>query len=123
MTKVLGKTALIITAALFTLTGCGDPLEELLTLGDEGIIAIHGPDRPAPCQQDRRQCLVLDELESLSPTRAEALSTFRGKYISLNGLTSLSPDVAALLAKWPGRILSLNGLVEMDVTVAETLKD
>ena len=124
MTKVLAKNptlALLLTSLTFA-SGCADPMEELLALGDAGIIAIHGPDRPAICQRDRRQCLVLDELDSLSLVQAEALSTFRGQYIALNGLTSIGADAAAALAKWPGRVLSMNGLSEIDVTVAEALQ-
>jgi len=86
--------------------------------------------RPGVVQRRRdgaASVLRLDNIESLSPATAEALSAHEGVLV-LNGLTSLDPVVAAALAKRVGNrktnrvgTLVLNGLPAISTEAAVAL--
>jgi hypothetical protein len=54
--------------------------------------------------------LFLNGIENLTPTIAEQLYQWKGKWICLNGVRILSPSAAHYLFQWEGEWISLNGL-------------
>jgi hypothetical protein len=66
--------------------------------------------------------IFLNNISVLSPSIAQYLCRWNGKWICLNGLQALSPATAQYLFRWEGECLSLNGLSEFPSDLAKHLE-
>jgi len=65
--------------------------------------------------------LLLDGLESLSPTAASALANHQGYMLGLASLVSLTEETGAALGKYKGRMIAFRRLEELSPEVAKGL--
>jgi hypothetical protein len=65
--------------------------------------------------------LLLDGLESLSPTAASALANHHGYMLGLASLASLTEETGAALGTYKGKMIAFRGLEELSPEVAKGL--